>query len=284
MKNFFVVTNFAKSSACEAANRIKTYLEEKGAVCTLSTRNEDGVNFRYTDPRRIDASVECVIVLGGDGTVLQAARDLVDCDIPLFGINLGTLGYLAEIDKDHIEMALDRLLHDEFHVEERMLLNGVARHLNRNLLEDVALNDIVISRSGRIRIMDFDIFVNGRFLNSYSADGIIISTPTGSTGYSLSVGGPIIDPSASMIMITPIAPHTLTARSVVLSEHAKIEVMIRRRNELKEEAEATFDGDTIVKLDINDSIRVQKSHRTVKLIKLEEVSFLEVLRKKMSSK
>lgn len=285
MKNFFVITNFAKAATSEAAKNIKKYLEERGAVCTLSMRQEGGEHsFRYTDPRLIGPEVECVIVLGGDGTVLQAARDLVDLEIPLFGINLGTLGYLAEVDSDHIEMALDRLLQDQFHVEKRMMLHGVARHLNRNLLEDVALNDIVISRSGRIRIMDFDIFVNGRLLNSYSADGIIISTPTGSTGYSLSVGGPIIDPSASMLMITPIAPHTLAARSVVLSDQAKVEVVIRRRNDKTEEAEATFDGDTIVKLDCNDSIRVEKSGCTVKLIRLEEISFLEVLRKKMSSK
>lgn len=284
MKKFYIITNFVKDPTCEVANRIKGYLEARGAVCSLSVKEENGKlhSYRYTDPARIADDVECIIVLGGDGTVLQAARDLSDLQIPLFGINLGTLGYLAEIDKDHIDMALDRLLADEYHIEERMMVKGAAIHLNRTRLEDLALNDIVITRSGRTHVMDFDIRVNGRFLNSYSADGIIISTPTGSTGYNLSAGGPIIDPAASMIMITPLAPHTLTARSVVLSDQAKIEVVIRRRSTQNEEAEAIFDGDTVVTLNCDDSIQVEKAGRTVKLIKLEDISFLEVLRKKMS--
>lgn len=284
MKNYYVITNYIKDPQLVVAKRIKEYLEQRGAVCTLSEKEEISIrHYKYTDPHRVGKDVECIIVLGGDGTVLQAARDLSELDIPLFGINLGTLGYLAEVDKDHIDMALDKLLEDEYHVEERMMIKGVAEHLQKDLLADVALNDIVISRSGRLRIMDFEIYVNDRFLNSYSADGIIISTPTGSTGYSLSVGGPIVDPAASMMMITPIAPHTLTARSVMLSDQARIKVVIRKRNEMIEEAEATFDGDTVVKLGTDDAITVEKADRTVKLIRLEEVSFLEVLRKKMNN-
>ena len=141
---------------------------------------------------------ECVLVLGGDGTLLQAARDLVDRSIPLLGINMGTLGYLAEIDRKDIFPALDKLIGGEYTVEHRMMLTGTALHSeSRRMLADIALNGIVISRNGRLRVVDFNVYVDGAFLSSYTADGIIISTPTGSTcGYNLSVGGPIVAPEA----------------------------------------------------------------------------------------
>lgn len=284
MDRFFIITNLLKDPQLEVAKQIQRYLEAKGKNCIIQERiSSDGIrDYKYTDPAQVPEDIECVLVLGGDGTVLQASRDLVDRNIPLFGINLGTLGYLAEIDREGIEPAIDKLVLDEYVVEERMMLEGSVYHLNKKRMSDIALNDIVISRSGRIRVMDFHIYVNERFLNSYSADGIIVSTPTGSTGYSLSVGGPIVSPAASMILITPIAPHTLTARSVILPDDAGVRIEIGQRGDVPEEAEATFDGDTTVKMTSRDYIHVQKSGRTVHFIKTDEISFLEILRRKMS--
>ncbi len=285
MERFFIITNLLKDPQLKVARKIQSYLEAKGKACVIQERaSSDGIqNYKYTDPAQIPQDIECVLVLGGDGTVLQASRDLVERDLPLFGINLGTLGYLAEIDRESIEPAIDKLVLDEYVIEERMMLEGSAYHMNKKLMTDIALNDIVICRSGRIRVMDFYIYVNGRFLNSYSADGIIVSTPTGSTGYSLSVGGPIVSPAASMILITPIAPHTLTARSVILPDDAGVKIEIGQRGDVFEEAEATFDGDTIVKMTSKDYIHIKKSERTVRFIKTDEISFLEILRRKMSS-
>ena len=223
-----------------------------------------------------------MLVLGGDGTVLQASRDLVKRNIPLFGINLGTLGYLAEIGKEDVEQALGKLTADEYLLEKRMMLEGNVFRSGKQAISDVALNDIVISRSGKLRVMDYHIFVNGRFLNSYSADGIIISTPTGSTGYNLSAGGPIVSPSASMILITPIAPHTLTARSVILPDDVTVKIEIGERAGNDESAEATFDGDASVEMKCRDYIEIRKSDRTVQFVKIDQVSFLEILRRKMS--
>lgn len=284
MKRFYVITNSLKDPSLQVAKQIQSYLRMKGRECLIQepVSGEEIRSYKYTDPSRVPDEVDCVLVLGGDGTVLQASRDLVDRKIPLFGINMGTLGYLAETDRDGLEEALDKLVLDEYVLEERMLLEGAAYHLNKKLLSDVALNDIVIARSGRIRVMNFHIYVNDRLLYSYSADGIIVSTPTGSTGYSLSVGGPIVEPSASLIMITPIAAHTLTSRSVILSENARIRVEIGQRNSAQEEAEATFDGDTTVKLNTNDYIEICKSDRTVRFVKTDQISFLEILRRKMS--
>lgn len=284
MERFYVITNSLKDPSLQVAKQIQSYLRRKGKECLIQepVSGEEIRSFKYTDPSRVPDEVDCVLVLGGDGTVLQASRDLVDRKIPLFGINMGTLGYLAETDRDGMEEALDKLVMDEYVLEERMLLEGAAYHMNKKLLSDVALNDIVIARSGRIRVTNFHIYVNDRLLYSYSADGIIVSTPTGSTGYSLSVGGPIVEPSASLIMITPIAAHTLTSRSVILSEDARIRVEIGQRNSVQEEAEATFDGDTTVKLNTNDYIEICKSDRTVRFVKTDQISFLEILRRKMS--
>jgi len=284
MDKFYVITNMQKDPQLKIAKNIQKYLEKKGKQCLVQEMNQTGLiqNYKYTDPAKVPQDVECVLVLGGDGTVLQASRDLVERNIPLFGINIGTLGYLAEVDAEDIEPALDKLVVDDYMTEERMMLKGTAFHGRKRILSDVALNDIVIARSGRLRVIDFNIFVNGRFLNSYSADGIILSTPTGSTGYNLSVGGPIVSPAASLILIAPIAPHTLTARSVILPDDAKVKIEIDRRNESEEEAEVTFDGDTSVKMKGKDYIEIEKSDRTVRFVKIDQISFLEILRKKMS--
>lgn len=284
MEKFYVITNMLKDPQLKVARRIQSYLKKKGKICLVQeVRQTDLIqNYKYTDPERVPEDVDCVLVLGGDGTVLQASRDLVKRGIPLFGINIGTLGYLAEVDAEHIEPALDRLMVDDYVTEERMMLKGSAFNGGRHVLSDVALNDIVIARNGRIRVMDFNIFVNDRFLNSYSADGIILSTPTGSTGYSLSVGGPIVSPSASMILITPIAAHTLTSRSVILPEDARVKIEIGQRGSDDGEAEVTFDGDTSVKMKYKDYIEVERSSRTVRFVKIDQISFLEILRQKMS--
>ncbi|MDO5539461.1 MAG: NAD(+)/NADH kinase [Eubacteriales bacterium] len=284
MDKFYVITNMQKDPQLKVAKGIQKYLEKRGKECLVQEMAQSDIiqNYKYTDPAKIPLDVECVLVLGGDGTVLQASRDLVERDIPLFGINIGTLGYLAEIGADYIEPALDKLILDDYVTEKRMMLQGTAYHGRKHILSDVALNDIVISRSGRLRVIDVNIFVNDRFLNSYSADGIIVSTPTGSTGYNLSVGGPIVSPSASMILLTPIAPHTLTARSVILPDDAKVKIEIERRNGSDEEAEVTFDGDTSVKMKGKDFIEIEKSNRTVRFVKIDQISFLEILRRKMS--
>lgn len=284
MKHFYVITNGQKDPQRKVARRIQKYLWEKQVRCTLQDEEEELQDHSYksTNPDKVPEDVDCVLVLGGDGTVLRAARDLVERHLPLFGVNLGTLGYLAEVDQEHMEAALDHLVLDEYITEEHMMLRGVAFHDGKEILSDVSLNDIVIARSGRIHVMDFKIYVNDRFLNDYSADGIIIATPTGSTGYNLSAGGPIVSPAASLILITPIAPHTLTARSVILPDTAKIKVVIGQRKEPEEEAESSFDGDTTVRMTCGDEIVVEKAQSTVQFVKVDQISFLETLRKKMS--
>ena len=286
MDKFYIITNSLKDPRMETARSVQNYLKDKGKECIIQENKDTDVmrSFKYTDANQIPLDVECVLVVGGDGTLLQACRDLVERDVPLLGINMGTLGYLAEIDRENIKPALDKLLLDEYVTERRMMLDGTVCRKGKKLMQDLALNDIVIGRDGRLRIIDFNIYVNGEFLNSYSADGIIVSTPTGSTGYSLSAGGPIVSPEASLILLSPIAPHTLNTRSIVLPDDVEITVELKKgHNRGNEGAVATFDGDTCVSLKCKDQVVIRKASSSTRIVKINNISFLEVLRKKMSN-
>ena len=284
MNGFYVITNRSKLAAEKEARFIKSYLEERGKVCYLQgddiRQRPDGV--RYTDAAKIPSDVECIIALGGDGTLLHASRDLVDTSLPLIGVNLGTLGYLAEIELSNLSHTLDRLIADDYYIEDRMMLQGAVITASGARKEDIALNDIVITRRGRLRVVDFHVYVDDVFLYSYRADGIIVSTPTGSTGYSLSAGGPIVSPDASLILLTAIAPHTLISRTIVLPDHVVVSVKVA--NERYEEdggAEASFDGDTFLVPGKKGRIVISKSGKTTHLIKMNHTSFVENLRKKL---
>ena len=243
-----------------------------------------GDSYHYTNPELIPEDTECIIVLGGDGTMLQGARDVVHKNIPLFGINLGTLGFLAEVDRQSVYPALHKLMEDDYEVEERMMLKGTVCRGEEILGEDIALNDIVIGREGHLRVVSFKNYVNGEYLNSYNADGIIISTPTGSTGYSLSAGGPVVSPGASMMIMTPIAPHTMNTRSIIFPAEDVITVEIGRgRHQDSERGVASFDGDAVVPMITGDKIVIQKASVKTKILKLNHLSFVEVLRQKMQN-
>ncbi len=279
MDRFYVISNSMKDPEGKIAKEIKAYLNFRGKQCIIQERQgkESLRSYKYTNANLIPDDTECILVVGGDGTLLQAARDMIERNIPLLGVNKGTLGSLAL--KPFGGIRID----DNVVIEDRMMLEGCAYSHKKKLLQDFALNDIVIARSGRLQIIDFNIYVNGEFLRSYSADGIIISTPTGSTGYSLSAGGPIVSPEASLILLTPIAPHTLNTRSIVLPADAEITVeLLHGHTAGWDEAAASFDGDTCVKLGIGDCIRIYRSSRMTRLIKINNISFLEVLRNKMN--
>ena len=272
MDSFFVIANDSKKGCMEQAREIRDYLASKGAACLIRT-----------DAQPVPPDTDCVLVLGGDGTLLRASRELIDRDIPLCGINMGTLGYLAEVPVDSVREALDELMADQFFLEDRMMLSGEVVRDGEVVMHDMALNDIVIARRGHLRVVDFSVEVDGAFLCSYRADGIILATPTGSTGYSLSAGGPIVSPDAFMILITAIAPHTLNSRTVILPDQVEITVQVAG-DEFSETdgADVTFDGDHTMELCAGDRIRVRRSSRQTTLARIRPASFVEILRKKMN--
>lgn len=282
MKHFYLIANEVKDPQGIYTERITAYLEAHGGRVTyIGNADCIGIDEVFRG-QQSDGRAECVLVLGGDGTLLRAAHNMMDKDIPLLGINLGTLGYLAEVEIGSMEPALDKLLADDFTREERMMLAGQVKKKERSE-ENFALNDIVISRCGSLQILTFHIYVNGRFLNSFSADGMIVATPTGSTGYNMSAGGPVVEPSANLLLLTPICPHTLSTRSIVLAPEDEVRIEIPRgRDGRLQSVEANFDGSHKIGLETGDSIVVSKAVKTTGILKLNTESFLEVLNKKMS--
>lgn len=282
MKHFLIYTNKNKDRNLEITNRIKDYLENKKQRVSLLVKDADWKFGNREEPEEISQDVSCMIVLGGDGTVLQAARETMKKHIPIIGVNLGTLGYMTEIEPVHLEEALERLILGEFHQESRMMLTGKV-YAGETVEEGWALNDIVISRRGPLQILNFNIYVNGQFLNSYQADGMIVTTPTGSTGYNLSAGGPIIEPKARLIMLTPVCPHSLNRTSIILSPEDVIEIEIPEGKEGKRQTvDANFDGTHTVEMSTGDRICIRQSDMITDFIQLNQVSFLELLHKKMS--
>ena len=266
--------NKLKDKDYAITSQIEQYIQSSGKKCFLSEKDSEG----HIIPGTVPKEAECGLVLGGDGTLIRAVRDLGERSLPLLGINLGTLGYLTDVDLEDFESALDHLFSETPVIEERMMLEGSFR----NSRKDMAMNDIVIAREGKVRIVSFHIYVNGALLNTYHADGVIISTPTGSTGYNLSAGGPIVEPTAQMIVITPICSHALNTSSIVLSADDLIEVEVcEGRYGRQEQVSLCFDGAEQTTLVTGERVCIKRSSHTAKLIKLSKESFMKTMRKKM---
>lgn len=283
MKHFYIISNPDKAGAGDTARVIYEYLTDRGAVCRIGgeNRGENRKGKHYTDAAMVPEETECVITLGGDGTLIQAARDLAGRNIPILGINRGTLGYLTQVSRtEELDAALNALLANDFKLEERMMLKGCACRDGKTVYQDIALNEIVITRSQHLKMLQFKVYVNQEFLNEYRADGMIAATPTGSTAYNLSAGGPIIIPDSQMVVLTPICSHALNARSIVLSSEDFIRIEIMGREGSCQAA--VFDGDTKTELYPGDCIEIRRSEIKTILVKLKNLSFLDNLRNKMA--
>ena len=283
MERFFVITNESRDPGAEKAQMICEYLKAAGKSCGYVSieRDSDPDGDRSAKIKDLSEDTQAVIVLGGDGTFIQCAGYLAPKKIPMIGVNLGHLGYLAEVDKDKITPALDQLMNGDYTLEDRMLLSGTLVIDKKERSSFPAVNDIVVKTSG-YGVGSFCIEVNGTYLTTVSGDGIIVATPTGSTAYNMSAGGPIIEPGSSMIVITPISPLEVVSRSVVLS--AADTVVIRVADRPGRPARSTsvyFDGGAGHELSLGDEVVISKADSSVRLIKLSEESFLEVLSRKM---
>lgn len=279
MKKFVLITNKQKDADLSVTHRVVSHLEKHGAICHVLA----DLGSEYEEIPNLAPDTECIIVIGGDGTILQTARVVAEKKIPIIGINKGTLGFLADVEVANVEEALDRLLADDYIVGERMMLRGDIYHEGEIIRSGLALNDLVITRSGISRMIECKIKVNGMPMDTYRGDGLIISTPTGSTGYNLSAGGPVVSPKADIMLVTPICSHSMGARSHVLVPNDDICIEIGRlRKTQEEEAIATFDGQTGVELMPGDRIRVAPASEKVYLLKMKENNFYDILRNKLN--
>jgi len=238
--------------------------------------NLNSINFKTFTV--LDNSYDLLISVGGDGTMLRAITFVRDFSIPIVGINTGRLGFLATIQKDNIENAINDILKGNYKISERSLLNIKTEPENDNLLDfNIALNEIAVSRKNTTSMITVETSLNNEYLTSYWADGLIISTPTGSTGYSLSCGGPVIMPDADSFTITPIAPHNLNARPLVIPDSTEIKLKVSGR---EDNYLVSLDS-RIATLDNNSTITIKKASFKIKMIVLKDESFISTLRKKL---
>lgn len=220
---------------------------------------------------------DLLLVLGGDGTLLSMARLVGDLGVPILGVNLGGLGFLTALTLDELFPALEAYLRGELVIEERMLLEARVFRQGERLGEYAALNDVVITKSAMSRIIDLSVSVDGRHATAYRADGLIISTPTGSTAYNLSTGGPILFPTMDAVVLTPIAPHTLSNRPIVLPGAQRIDVTLRGDQEVM----LTMDGQVGVRLRERDVVQIEKAAARIRLLRFRQKDFFSVLRTKL---
>ena len=227
---------------------------------------------------QIAALSDMVLVLGGDGTMLNAARMVEEREIPILGVNMGGLGFLTETTVEHLYETLERVFAQDFSLEERLMLHARVDRHGEHVAHSTVLNDVVVSKGTLTRMIEIQIMIDGQFVTSLRGDGLIISTPTGSTAYSLSAGGPIVSPSVQALVLTPISPHTLTHRPLLVESRAALEVVLTSE---EEGAMATFDGQVGFSLTHGDTVSIRASEHRAKLIRLPDRGYFEVLRQKL---
>jgi NAD+ kinase len=231
------------------------------------------------DSEGLIKNAELVICLGGDGSFLKVARKVYEQKLPVLGINLGSLGFLAEVDKSEIEAAMARIISGDYEVEERMMLDVSVKKDNKIIYSDVALNDIVISRGALSRIIHLKTYINDEFVDTFPGDGLIISSPTGSTAYSLSSGGPIVEPNIDLLIITPICPHILYSRSFITEGSSTVKILLSDAS--SSDAMVTADGQIGFPIREDYVIEINKSDNTVKMIQMKRKNFFNILRNKI---
>lgn len=223
-------------------------------------------------------SVDLVVALGGDGTMIAAARLLGDADVPVLGLNYGTLGYLAEFRSEEMFSGLEAIFSGEYTIEARVRLAVEVFRAETLLMRNRVLNDVVINKSALARIIHIEAYLDRHLISAFRADGLIISTPTGSTAYNLSAGGPVIYPSMNAVVITPICPFTLSDRPIVVPDNALIEVLLKTPNE---EVFLTLDGQVGLPLAVGDRVLIRKSRTSFKIVQPPDRNYFEVLREKL---
>ncbi|HYA93623.1 MAG TPA: NAD(+)/NADH kinase [Thermodesulfobacteriota bacterium] len=256
--------------------KIEVYIEKEMEGFLSPTLSEG--YWKSVDRDEMPSHVEMMIVLGGDGTLLSVARQVWNKNIPILGVNLGGLGFLTEITLDELFSVLERVLRDDFEINEREILKAGVIRRGKRIAEFIVLNDAVINKGALARIIDLETTINGEYLSTFRSDGLIISTPTGSTAYNLSAGGPIVYPSLHTIIITPICPHTLTIRPIIIPDDVKIRALLKSRDE---EVTLTLDGQQGFTLKFEDVVEVGKAEGRILLIKSPYRHYFELLREKL---
>jgi NAD+ kinase len=266
--------------AQKAAKKLKAWLESRGKKVYIDRETAAAINALGYDRSEIPSRVEMLIVLGGDGTLLAAARHVADAHVvvPIFGVNLGSLGFMAEVSLDELYDNLEKAIAGKLGTEDRMMLSASVIRGGRRLARYRVLNDAVINKGALARMMKLEVAVNDGHLTTFRADGLIVATPTGSTAYSLSAGGPIIHPTIPCFVVTPICPHTLSNRPIALPDNVVVTVRLTSQSE---DVALTLDGQIGFPLAPNDVVEIKRSRFKMRLIKHPVKNYYDILRAKL---
>lgn len=275
--------NTRKREAFTVAKKVLNYLSKNKVPFLLEKfaseimEKEEKLEFKKADYNKLKKKADYILIIGGDGTFLHTAHYFFGTKVPLLGINIGRLGFLTEIEINELETALANVLEGNFDIEKRMIIESNIINNKEMVYHNYALNDFVIHRGSRSRLVSIDLYINDEIVNSYRADGIIVSTPTGSTAYSLSAGGPIINPQIRAMIVTPICPHSLFITPMVISDKEKIKIIITGDHIMSFTADGSYDYSIRSK----DEILIEAAKKELYFIKLPNRTFYSILHKKM---
>ena len=280
IKEIGIITKTSSPHADDVMGKLVPWLTGRGVKVRMQEdyRKLGDGDSRAVSREHVPDGVDIVLVLGGDGTLLAAARLLEETDQPILGINLGSLGFLTELGQDELFGSLEKVLEGEYTIEPRVRLEASLHREREEIGRYQVLNDVVINKGALARIINLEAYVNGQRVTNYQADGLIVSTPTGSTAYSLAAGGPIIEPTLDVIVIAPICPHTLTNRPLVIPGGSRVELRL-----LSDSGAVflTLDGQEGTRLNQGDCVRIQASDKKVNLIRTGARNFYDVLSTKL---
>lgn len=274
LKNFYIISDVEKDIDHETAEEIKRYLENNEKCARIV-----GHASLVTDNEWADM----VIVLGGDGSVIQASECFAGKNVPILSVNFGTLGFLTEVERPRIKEALDAILAGRYKVEKRMALTGMVHRKNIGEAKGFAVNEFIIGKQDFGHMITTSVYVDGSLLDTYVADAILVSTPTGSTAYNLSASGPVLVPGMEAMIITPVCPHSLNKRSLVVSSESTLRIDVgKTKDNYEDEAAVRADGKMMWTVSSGDTIVIKKAAETFDMVSLGEVSFFDKMRSKLS--
>jgi NAD+ kinase len=278
MKRIGIICKTGVSEPSEILKGFLPWLRQKGYETHIDIETASILNIEGSSRSQIPSLSDIIIVLGGDGTMLSVCRLVGDKGIPILGVNIGGLGFLTEVHRDEIYDVLEKVLTEECPFEERMMLTANVYRQSECITEYVVMNDVVVNKGALARIIDLETYINHDYVTTFKADGLIVSTPTGSTAYALSAGGPILYPTLNNIVLAPICPHMLTNRPIVLPDDVVIEIILRSQTE---DVFLTLDGQVGFSLKLNDIVEVKKSIFKTKLLTPCGKDYFQILRTKL---
>ena len=272
-----LIGKLRSAEIAESLRELRGMLEQRGCEVLIERETASGLGVRGVDPATIGASANLAIVVGGDGTMLAAARNLVRHRVPLVGVNQGRVGFMTDIGHDDMRSGIGAILEGRYSIEERALLEAEIKRNNKSVLQTIALNEAVVGKGSQGRLIEFNLLIDGEFVYSLRADGVIVATPTGSTAYAMSAQGPILHPAVPAFALVPLNPHTLSARPVSVSDRMMIEIVLVRALD----ARAHFDGFALADMQQGDRLLLKRSADAVRFVHPPGYSYFATLREKL---